>query len=685
MANFIPEQKTYKRLTPFKLAVLQNFPYIEEDFDALTNYGLLCKVVEYLNKVIENENNLEDNVTGLHDAFVSLHNYVNNYFNTLDLHAEVNAKLDEMAQSGELTDIIAQYLRLAGVLVYSSISEMKQAQNLANGSHVMTYGYRTNGDGGGARYIVRPITNQDVLDDSLVIALANVSLVAELCEDKVISIKQVGAYGNGTNDDSLYLSKALGYANDKGLKVFIPKGEYIINTPVSVNYNNVTIIGESGSYLNGDGCSNDTLTFTGSNGVIIDSLELSSRNASSILMYDCSNVKINGCNITLKYKENTNASCISIHRVSGSALGDCVNYEISNCNIVSSFLGVLFQGRSGKYLKNAFIHNCVFTATQSNIPPNGELLKVDYYTDNTIINNNEFHDVRNSAITCEENSNNIVIDGNIIEGGADTVIGIRTYKGQQNLTSEYLTISNNIIKNCPTGILNESYNHVNISGNTVVGSTTNSLSLWDATDRIVSGNYIKGRTIIIRDGTKFMNNTCIASVNGIAMLQLTNSEHAVISGNVLDSGNIIVVTSQDLTIKDNIMKNQISPSTGAITFYNNNSTVYSNFIIKDNTVIGVAGSLKYGIYFQDSHSNVLVDNNFFSNYTTDIIKLGNTTNLENRNGRRYVSFGTSAPTSGSHAKGDVVYNSNPTNGGYIGWVCTSAGTPGTWRGFGTIA
>ena len=38
-----------KNLTPFKLCVLQNFPFIEADFDARTNYQLLCKVVEYLN------------------------------------------------------------------------------------------------------------------------------------------------------------------------------------------------------------------------------------------------------------------------------------------------------------------------------------------------------------------------------------------------------------------------------------------------------------------------------------------------------------------------------------------------------------------------------------------------------------------------------------------------------------
>lgn len=35
--------------------------------------------------------------------------------------------------------------------------------------------------------------------------------------------------------------------------------------------------------------------------------------------------------------------------------------------------------------------------------------------------------------------------------------------------------------------------------------------------------------------------------------------------------------------------------------------------------------------------------------------------------------------------GDTVYHSAPAAGGNIGWVCTAAGAPGTWKAFGTIA
>ncbi len=48
------------------------------------------------------------------------------------------------------------------------------------------------------------------------------------------------------------------------------------------------------------------------------------------------------------------------------------------------------------------------------------------------------------------------------------------------------------------------------------------------------------------------------------------------------------------------------------------------------------------------------------------------------------NYQSAAPSSGSHAVGEIVYNDAPTAGGYVGWVCVTAGTPGTWKGFGAI-
>lgn len=108
--SYIPEQKEYKHVGIFKRYIMQNFPWINEDFDALTNNELLAKVIEYLNDVIENSETEQENIESLYNAFVELHDYVKNYFDNLDVQDEINNKLDVMAGDGTLEEIINQQI-----------------------------------------------------------------------------------------------------------------------------------------------------------------------------------------------------------------------------------------------------------------------------------------------------------------------------------------------------------------------------------------------------------------------------------------------------------------------------------------------------------------------------------------------------------------------------------------------
>lgn len=54
-----------------------------------------------------------------------------------------------------------------------------------------------------------------------------------------------------------------------------------------------------------------------------------------------------------------------------------------------------------------------------------------------------------------------------------------------------------------------------------------------------------------------------------------------------------------------------------------------------------------------------------------------------RLGKR-IKQATAAPTTGRWSVGDRVYAQSPSAGGTEGWVCTTAGLPGTWKTFGTI-
>ena len=106
----IPERHDYKAITPFRLFVKSNFPFIESTYEALDNYGLYCKVVEYLNQVIDEQNKVNADM-------VTFTDFVTGYFENLDVQEEINNKLDEMATTGVLQQLIHDYFDEVNTLV----------------------------------------------------------------------------------------------------------------------------------------------------------------------------------------------------------------------------------------------------------------------------------------------------------------------------------------------------------------------------------------------------------------------------------------------------------------------------------------------------------------------------------------------------------------------------------------
>jgi hypothetical protein len=46
---------------------------------------------------------------------------------------------------------------------------------------------------------------------------------------------------------------------------------------------------------------------------------------------------------------------------------------------------------------------------------------------------------------------------------------------------------------------------------------------------------------------------------------------------------------------------------------------------------------------------------------------------------------SAAPTTGTWARGDILWNVTASAGGFAGFICVTAGTPGTWKTFGAIS
>lgn len=174
---------------PFKymVATIGNLP--TSFVDSMSYYECIAWIANYIKTtIIPAVNNNAAATEELQQYYEQLKSYVDHYFDNLDVQEEINNKLDEMAEQGQLTDIIAQYLQLAGVLAFNTVADMQAGTNLVNGSTARTLGNANYLDGKGAFYKIRNITNDDVVDGVKIIQITadpSDTLIAEKIPDNL--------------------------------------------------------------------------------------------------------------------------------------------------------------------------------------------------------------------------------------------------------------------------------------------------------------------------------------------------------------------------------------------------------------------------------------------------------------------------------------------------------------------
>lgn len=167
------------------------------------------------------------------EAVNQLITYIDNYFDNLDIQEEVNNKIDDMLESGQLQEIITEYLQINGVLGYNTVSDMVSATNIIDDSICRTLGLNTYNDGKGAFYKIRTITSGDVVDGVNIIAL-NISntLIAEKMPDYYINdlqnqIDDISDNLNIINNRKyIFIGDSYGVVTEQRT---IPWQQYIIN------------------------------------------------------------------------------------------------------------------------------------------------------------------------------------------------------------------------------------------------------------------------------------------------------------------------------------------------------------------------------------------------------------------------------------------------------------------------
>lgn len=333
--------------------------------ESLTYEEQLLWFMDYLeNKVIPTVNNNASAVEELQALYLELKTYVDEYFDNLDVQTEINNKLDDMAESGELTSIIAEYISLGATLGYDTVSDMKAAENLVDGSICRTLGYYSLNDGGGSYYRVREIENDDVIDEMLLVALYDDTLVAELIvENNTINSIQIGCViDDNTFDNGVKLNTILNYCNDNHINFKFLRGVYYVDTPIVITEKllNIKISGED--YISHDGISTGSeINYTGSDFCFtlakgglrytIEKLRIECNNASSGI--NCMGVQ----NTTLNFKNYLNDIYV-VHAIIGMKVTSTTYTFINNYTFGGSSntqIGLLIEGYEFTYVNNSSI------------------------------------------------------------------------------------------------------------------------------------------------------------------------------------------------------------------------------------------------------------------------------------------------------------------------------------------
>lgn len=483
----------------------------------------------------------------------------------------------------------------------------------------------------------------------------------------VVNVLDYGATGNGTTDDAAAVQLAL----NAGGTVFFPAGTYLIGTTLNVLSNTQVLLDQNAtakakSSLSGPLFSTSGKTNVKFTGGIFDGNKANAASATdAIYIYNSSNVWVNNTTIQNSKEHNIYVAGPSTSSVSK-------NIYLQN----NSLSGADGPGITFIYTSNILIENSIIFSNYTGLT-SGESSFI-------AIVGNSFYSNTNDGCAVGNNCAYITITGNVSQ-----------YNGAE-------------------GINVDGCNHAVITGNTSLNNLIG-ITVWNrspgtvlAKRNIVSSNTVSTCTqvgILIADGNEYsiIEGNSVDSCGSYG-IQLGESNYCVIRDNTVNgnaAGGIYVAG----TIQSKIENNFCASNTG-YGIQLQTGTGFGRTTVINNTLAANSGG--YGIYDNASGSGNVISNNIFTDesspvvqtlniYVNDSVVIENNRNLIGTTGypnivsgtiKQYLNswqYASAAPTTGTWVVGDTFYNSAPTAGGTIGFVCTTAGTPGTWKTWGAIS
>ena len=609
--------------------------------ESMSYYECLCNFYNYLkNEVMPVINNNADATKELQDLFIELENYVNHYFDNLDIQEEINNKLDDMYENGQLTSLITSYLELQTTYCFDTLSDMKEATNFINGCYAKTLGYNELNDGGKSYYKIRTKTEEDIIDDIFIIELDDENLIGELLiENNEINVRQAGINGDPTEDATTLLTKVFA----KGYDIYFPTGTYNVT-------NTLTLLSHK---LHGS-INKDSI------------IKLNSEtNKQLIYSNNLTNVEIKNLKFNLNELTDTLQSNINLFNTIG--------LKIENCE---------FTGGNGTQLRlngstDVDINNCYFHHVTGDDTNPGEAI---YYNGGNNIRivkcNSDFLHDHFLYLDGSTPINNVYVNNCYIKRSGYEMVtenggGIAIYGACTNIT----------IDNC---IIEKSRNGINIAKRNNILPQNIFINNNHIFDSEQDGIYAES------DGLYLNNN--ILNDNGYNGLDLRYGKNLYISNNKCYNN-----TTTGLNIR-----NGEYIDINNCTFYNNNSsgmTIGYNtsnvcYHVKISNCIAYAtasGTQLTGIQILDSDDVIITTcksfNNTSVNYDTQrsvSLNLVSQLNSDRQTQINSLMYRDTIPMSATYKRGDTILYTSPSANGHIGAVCVSGGTPGTWKEFGKI-
>ena len=324
-ANFTPTLEDYTNQKPFRFWCQKVLPLVYDD--SISYYELLNKVVHYLNNVIKDVSAMGGNINDLLDAFIKLQNYVNYYFDNLDIQSEVNNIIDRMIKDGTFSALFGT----------ADTVDMMQNTLYSVGRFVTTEGYYYKGDGGNNTYI----TTAESVNDLSIKSKKVDNLYFTAVE--IFNAKKFDGTGSNTqtNDRGSASINILRY----GCKKYpTENGEYPESTEISNEYDCSSILNSLLSYGLSLFIPNGTFICTHSLYALEINLELSNN---ARLLYDgektqyfiAVNTATSGTKTFITYRSRISGGIIDTHYKARYAVcaNRCVGLIFDNV-IIQHFL-----------------------------------------------------------------------------------------------------------------------------------------------------------------------------------------------------------------------------------------------------------------------------------------------------------------------------------------------------------